>query len=739
MSRFLLLLCLFISIAYAVPEEIDVRVSVPNREALREVQSAGLMIDSYDKFSGEVRGVLIDRDLPALRALGYPVEILPETDARILAAQNREPSGYPTVAQYHNFMAGVVADHPTLASLDTFGFSQGGRPLLMMKISNNTAIDQPKPEFCYISTMHGNEPPGMIFLMWFIDSLTDNYGTDPRVTRMVDSCEIYINPLLNPDGYDNSPYPQRYLNSGVDMNRNFPVPDGVRGNDGTFTAYAETRAIMDWFMGRFVSYTINHHGGALLANYPWDHTGLRSTDDSLYKFLAINYTSRNLPMMNNPDPWYLDNGITNGYDWYEVDGSLQDWTIWTRGDLHITVELSSEKTPEYWTLDTLWNHNYDAFCAAVEVLLNHGVHGVVTDSITSEPLPADVEIIGLEQKKYSSPVHGYYHRVLLPGSYNLKFTRRGYYSKTLSVTVPDSGLGHLDVQLAPMSPIYVYQTDFEADSGGFYTAVLPDIQDWRYGTPGQGIIPAYSGSKVWGTILNGEYNNTSQSRLILSDIELPDVDSLTLAYRQWFSFQDIASGEYHDGGNLKIWLSSTDSTILSPTPGYDFPMSDWNRLIAGQEAFAGLNQRKWWHEVEVDLTPWAGETVDISWDFGSSSVNTQVGWYIDDVAIFFPDTTPLHHAEELVDKPAEIALNTFPNPFNSTVAISISGIETLSRPINLEFYTVNGRLIDEVTIDTKTSSKAYRWTPDKNLGSGIYLIRAITEHQTTTKRLIYLK
>ena len=371
--------------------------------------------------------------------------------------------------------------------------------------------------------------------------------------------------------------------------------------------------------------------------------------------------------------------------------------------------------------------------------MNHGVHGIVTDSVSGAPLAVDVEIIGLEQKKYSSPVHGYYHRILLPGNYDLKFTRRGYYSKTLSVTVPDSGLEHLDVQLAPMNPIYVYQTDFESDSGGFTTAVLPDIQDWRYGTPGQGIIPPYSGSKVWGTILNGDYNNTSQSRLILSGINLPDVDSLRLAYRQWFSFQNIASGEYHDGGNLKIWLSSTDSTILTPTPGYDFPMSTWNRLIPEQNAFAGLNQRKWWHEVEVDLTPWAGETVDISWDFGSSSVNTQVGWYIDDVAIFFPDTTPLHHAEELTEKPTAISLTPFPNPFNSSVEIEISGIAINSTPIHLEFYSVNGRLIDEATIDAKSSTRAYRWSPDANLGSGIYLLRAKIKDNTTTKRLIYLK
>jgi len=731
MRKILVFLCLIAVTILALPAEIDIRMEVPDREAVREAQRAGLMVDNYISRTGELLGVIFEDKLPELYALGYYVEILPETDARVLAMQRREPSGYPLFSTYTSFMENVATDHPVIASLDTFGWSQGGRPLLMMKISTRVAWDEAEPEFCYISTMHGDEPPGTIFLMWFIDSLTDNYGYDSRITRLVDSCEIYIVPLLNPDGYVAM---RRSLNSGMDMNRNYPVPDGVDGNDGTFNTDEETDATFDWLKSRNLSYTINFHTGALLTNYPWDHDVVRTTDDSLYKFIAVNYTSRNSPMYYHGGFLY---GITNGFDWYEVDGSLQDWTYWTNGDLHLTIELQQIKTPPYNSLDTLWNHNYDAFCAAIEVTLNHGVHGIVTDSVTGDPLAAVVRIVEVEKDIYSDSDNGYYHRILLFGTYNLEFSCPGYYDKSISVLVPDSGLVRADVQLCPMNPIIVYQTDLETDNGGFTIAFFPYYQDWEWGTPSRGIIEPYSGLKVWGTELSGEYHDSSQSRLLLEDIDLPDEDSLTLSFWQWFSFQDISSGEYHDGGNLKLWLSPSDSTVLSPTPDYDHPMSEWNRLIPYQEAFSGLSNRRWWHEVRVDLSAWRGETVDISWDFGSSSVNTQVGWFIDDIAIYYPDTTPLTVVDLHVDLPAKMFIRAYPNPFNSAVRIGVESGEL--RVENVEIYDITGRIVETIPRNEPYGTSEIIWRPENGLDSGIYFLRIEYKGMNSQTKIIYLK
>lgn len=449
MKRTFLLFIVCALTATITAEEIDVRLFVPDCEAMRRAAGAGLMIDNYVRDTGELYGVVADENLGALSDLGYPLEIMPEDDARAIAARAKEADFYPLFSDYVTFMQDVVADHPVIASLDTFGYSVEGRPLLMMKISNRVAWDEAEPEFCYISTMHGDEPPGTVFLMWLIDSLTDNYGTDPRVTRLVDSCEIFINPLLNPDGYTRA-YPTRRNANGIDLNRNYPVPDGSIGGDYTYTTEPETDAIMAWFPAHNVSYTINFHTGALVANYPWDYTGTRAPDDSLYKFIARNYADRNIPMFNNSGGSF-DHGITNGYDWYVVKGSIQDWTYWQRGDLHLTVELGNHKTPPFDSLDIVWEDNYDAYCAAIEVCLNHGVCGVVTDSVTGESLGVTVSIDAPNKQVYSDSINGYYHRILLHGVYNLTFSKPGYHDKTLPVTVPDSGLIRLDVLLVPDS------------------------------------------------------------------------------------------------------------------------------------------------------------------------------------------------------------------------------------------------------------------------------------------------
>jgi len=723
--------------SYSYSGEITVEIVVPDRESLREAVYAGFMVDDYNNQTGIARGVVGEEDLVALENLGYPVEILPDTDARRIAAANMEPSGYPLHSEYVTFMQNVAIDHPIIANLDTFGWSVNGRPLLMMKISTRVTWDETEPEFCYISTMHGDEPPGMIFLMWFIDSLTDNYGIDPRITRLVDSCEIFINPLLNPDGYVAM---TRRNAHNIDLNRNYPVPDGTIGEDNLFSVEPETDAILNWFPQHNISYTINFHTGALVANYPWDYKEPRTTDDSLYKFIAVNYSIRNPPMYSGSFPY----GIINGYDWYEVDGSIQDWTYWTNGDLHLTVELNNIKTPSFSTLDDLWEDNYDAYLAAVEVMLNHGVHGVVTDSVTGESLGVNVKIDEVDKEVFSDPDNGYYHRILLAGTYHLTFSKPGYSEKSVTVVVPDSGLTRLDVLLTPRDLEYVFETDFEADNGGFLTRSFAYYEDWEWGIPSQGIIAAHSGDKVWATELTGEYHDSSQSRLVLEDIVLPDVDSLTLSFWQWYSFQPPTGTPFawHDGGNIKVWTSPTDSVILTPEPGYIATMSEWNNLIPYQEAFADLSGAKWWHKVTADLSLWRGENVDISWDFGSSSVNTQVGWYIDDVSIFYPDTTAVIASENRLN-PDIFRISVHPNPFNSSCRIFIENGYSQFRYI--EIYDICGCQVAKLPVETirsvetggpGTGPSEAIWRPEENLSSGIYLVRA---GKSQTARIVLLK
>ena len=112
----------------------------------------------------------------------------------------------------------------------------------MVKISDNPDLDEDEPEAAYIAAMHGDEVVGKELLINLIHYLVDNYGTDPRVTDLVDGTEIWILPSMNPDG---TAMTQRYNAGNVDLNRDFPdyYADPVNTPDGRAP---ETRAVMGW-------------------------------------------------------------------------------------------------------------------------------------------------------------------------------------------------------------------------------------------------------------------------------------------------------------------------------------------------------------------------------------------------------------------------------------------------------------------------------------------------------------
>jgi hypothetical protein len=89
----------------------------------------------------------------------------------------------------------------------------------------------------------------------------------------------------------------------------------------------------------------------------------------------------------------LNNGITNGWDWYEVDGGRQDFMNYFKLCRESTIELSNVKTPNPFQLPNFWNINKASLVNYIKQSL-YGLRGIVTDSITGQPLRSRVEIFG---------------------------------------------------------------------------------------------------------------------------------------------------------------------------------------------------------------------------------------------------------------------------------------------------------------------------------------------------------
>lgn len=363
---------------------------------------------------------------------------------------------YPTYDAYVDMMYQFAEDYPSLCQVFSIGTSIQGREILFAKISDNIGINENEPEFLYTSSIHGDELTGYILMLRLIDYLLSNYGTDPRITGMVDNIEIWINPLSNPDGTyaggNNTVNGARRFNyNWVDLNRNYPDPE-----DGPHPDGEEWQKETELFMqlaeeNHFVS-SVNFHGGTEVCNYPWDTWSRLSADDAWWQYVCREYADT-AHLYAPPD--YMneyDNGITNGYAWYTVAGGRQDYMNFFHQDREFTLEISDVKLIDPSLLPAHWNYNYRSLLNYIEQS-TFGVRGTVKDSITGWPIRAEVYAVLHELDSswvYSSLPNGNYHRLLYEGTYNLRYSAPGYQTKVIyNVPVVNRQATVLDVKLIP--------------------------------------------------------------------------------------------------------------------------------------------------------------------------------------------------------------------------------------------------------------------------------------------------
>ena len=365
---------------------------------------------------------------------------------------------YPSYNQYVSLMNQFQTSYPQLCKLVDIGKTVDGLELLFIHIKSTKDTSLDKPSFMYTSTMHGDETIGYVLMLHLIDYLLSNYGKVPEVTNLVDSLDIWINPLANPDGTyhegDSSVYGAiRYNANGVDLNRNYPDPQAGQHPDGN-AWQPETKAFMTFAGEHQFVLSCNMHSGNEVANYPWDTWADSTADDAWWQYVCGQYADT--VHAYGPAGYFTDenNGITDGYAWYQVTGGRQDYMNYFRHDREFTLELSRTKMPDPSLLPSYWDYNYRSFLDYMHQALE-GIRGVVTDSVTRVPIKADVFIENHDVNNsdvYSDSLTGAYFRPVKSGTYDITFSAPGYLSKTLhNIQVQDEKLIVENVLLRPSS------------------------------------------------------------------------------------------------------------------------------------------------------------------------------------------------------------------------------------------------------------------------------------------------
>ncbi|MGH3717550.1 MAG: M14 family metallopeptidase [Pseudonocardiaceae bacterium] len=330
------------------------------------------------------------RLLPLLTAVPVPGIVAP----------GEFPIGYGSYHTYRTLTAeldSLAAAHPNQVAVSNYGRSAQDRPLPLVKISDNVRADSRKPEVLFTCAQHAREHLTVEMCLHIVRRLAQGYGTDPAITQLVKSREIWVMPMANPDGaeYDIStglfamwrknrqPTPENTA-IGTDLNRNWgdewaccggsssnPANDTYRGT-APFSA-PETAQLRDWVNSRVVrgvqriTAHIDFHSFSELVLWPYGFTtsdtgpGLDSSNAATFRKLGEQMAA------------------TNGYTpeqsshLYVNDGSIGDW-MWSRHHIwSYTMEMYPTSLTQggFYPPANVIDRETTRNDAAVDLLLNY--------------------------------------------------------------------------------------------------------------------------------------------------------------------------------------------------------------------------------------------------------------------------------------------------------------------------------------------------------------------------------
>jgi carboxypeptidase T len=334
------------------------------------VAQTGAAVDNIEH--GKIYVTATPAEVLAIQKLGFTLKQLPPP-----VADSADSAGAaaaimdfpPSDSNYHNYaemvaeLNQIVADHGPIAQLQNIGTTYQGRAIYALKISDNVATDENEPEVLYNAHQHAREHLTVEMALYLANLYTNSYGSDSRITNIVNTREIWILPDVNPDGgeYDiatgsyRSWRKNRQPNSGssavgTDLNRNWSYNWGCCGGSSgspssetyrgpaSFSA-PETAAFRDFVLSRRVGgvqqikTNIDFHTYSELVLWPYGYTtantapGLNADQERTFRMLGV-------AMAN-----------TNGYtpeqssDLYITDGDSIDWMWGSQGIFAYTFEM----------------------------------------------------------------------------------------------------------------------------------------------------------------------------------------------------------------------------------------------------------------------------------------------------------------------------------------------------------------------------------------------------------------
>lgn len=319
----------------------EIIVDIPPGGTAAEILAISPDLEIIGRGERDLSLVSRPRHTEELIRLGWRVAVVHDDLEGYYSSRSPLPADYGVWHDYEEAVQELHDLHRDFPEITTAPFVIGNsvesREILGIKISDNPDVDEDEPEVLYDGIHHAREIMSLELNLYVARYFCENYGSDPLVTEIVDGREIFVVPIVNPDGfvYNQERQPsgggmwRKNRRSGagcfgVDLNRNYPLEWGGSGSSGnscdeTYRGPApasepEVRAMMDFIGGRrFVTHDSIHSVAGMIL-FPWGYTDSPSPDDDALRMVASERASRNAYVIGQA-PEIL----------YKVDGDINDW------------------------------------------------------------------------------------------------------------------------------------------------------------------------------------------------------------------------------------------------------------------------------------------------------------------------------------------------------------------------------------------------------------------------------
>jgi len=375
------------SLALANERKMLIEVEIDDPSDLQKLQKMDIDI-ATERLIPPIQAIVTERQLQELREYGWKLQVVIE-DLEQYFEENIDVDG--NLGAYHTYeemveeMRLIAERYPEITRLidigDSWEKTQGmaDRDIWAIKISNNPDLEEDdEPDVLIVGCHHARELISVEIPLAIVRALTDKYPADARIKYLVDNREVWIIPMLNPDGHvyveevnstwrknrntnDNS----NSLYQGVDLNRNYGFKWGYDNTGSspqtkseTYRGTApfsepETQAIKDLMEEHDFALGLSYHSYGNSFLFPWGYIDEDTEDNTVFERLGRIYCKKNEYIYGN-----AKDGII-----YNTNGDMDDWTYGEQETknkiLGMTVEVGDSFQPPSSEIPKLVGENLE--------------------------------------------------------------------------------------------------------------------------------------------------------------------------------------------------------------------------------------------------------------------------------------------------------------------------------------------------------------------------------------------